>query len=126
MANTSASSSDVYFAGKRHGGYIAARRSVESTHAATAGVQVVYYIDMGDAIKIGTSSNFLSRIRQHGLPGMRGKDKVLALEFGSFELEKQRHREFAHLRVDTTEMFTIAPDLLAHIDELRRQHNIAV
>lgn len=73
---------------------------------------VVYYLRLGNRIKIGFSTNV--RKRASGL----GVEEILATEPGSFELEKQRHREFVEYRV-THEWFEQGPRLLEHIVKLR-------
>jgi len=75
-------------------------------------LDVVYYIEFGDRIKIGTSGNLRSRLQ--ALP----HDRVLAIERGGQHLEHRRHVQFAHLRV-TGEWFTKGEALLAHIATLR-------
>jgi hypothetical protein len=72
---------------------------------------VVYYIQFGDRIKIGTSQNLRARLR--GVP----HDKVLGVERGNRSVEQARHNQFKHLRL-TGEWFTSAPDLLEHIKNL--------
>lgn len=75
---------------------------------------VVYYIRFGDRIKIGTTGDL--RGRMSALP----HDEVLAIERGDRDLERERHGQFAHLRLTPRgEWFRTAPDLLAHIDTLK-------
>lgn len=73
---------------------------------------VVYYLAFNGLIKIGTSTNVKSRISS--LP----HDELLATEPGSYELEKQRHRQFHHLRYKG-EWFNPGPELQAHITQLK-------
>ena len=99
-----------------------AKRSFAKTpigkHQATKGVKVVYYLLMSEGVvKIGTSSNLLTRIR-HLRTGPRAVDRILAVEFGSYGLETLRHRQFAHLRIEG-ELFKLTPELQGHIDALR-------
>lgn len=72
---------------------------------------VVYYVRIRDTIKIGTTVNTASRIPR------LGADEVLALEPGGEDLERLRHRQFAHLRI-RGERFRAEPDLLSHIEML--------
>jgi hypothetical protein len=105
------------------------RRAEPSTnvHTETKGVEVVYYIDLGRGIvKIGTSSDFLTRIKAYKLGRANYAERVLAIEFGGRDLERQRHREFAHLRLGRTERFVAENDLWDHIEEVRAKHNIAI
>lgn len=96
------------------------RSGSTSVRRATRGVEVVYYIRVADdEIKIGTSANMLERANRHGLPG---KKAILAIEFGGRDLERQRHQQFAHLRIGRTERFRPGVDLLAHIDALHAEN----
>lgn len=80
---------------------------------------VVYYIRIGDYIKIGFTSRLKDRI--HGLRVTR--DDVLAIEPGGRELEAQRHEEFATERVHRRrENFFPSTGLLAHIESCRAEH----
>lgn len=72
----------------------------------------VYYVRIGDRIKIGTSGNIKSRIASL-MP-----DEVLATEPGGREIETLRHRQFAALRV-RGERFQPGPELLSHIAMIR-------
>lgn len=79
---------------------------------------MVYYLDLHDGhVKIGTTSDLVDRLRQLGA---RMAD-VLAVEFGSFALERRRHVEFAHLRRNGCERFEATGDLMQHIHGLRAQ-----
>lgn len=76
---------------------------------------VVYYMRFGNRIKIGTSGVLYTRVQ-----GLK-PDEVLAAEPGSYDLEAQRHREFAPYR-DHGEYFFPAPALLAHINKVRNRY----
>lgn len=78
---------------------------------------VVYYIDFGKRIKIGTTSNLSRRIAQFSQP----ISSVLAVEPGSFDLETHRHRQFAHLRYNKTELFDRNEWLMEHIEKTRME-----
>jgi hypothetical protein len=78
-----------------------------------AKASIVYYMQMRDLIKIGTTTSPVE-VRRAQLMA----DKVLATEPGSHELEKQRHRQFEEYRY-TGERFFPGEPLLAHIDSLR-------
>lgn len=82
-------------------------------------VPVVYYVELASGIvKIGTTA----RLRER-LVGLRLRPAdVLAAEPGSYPLEKQRHRQFAALRIDRREDFRAEPALLGHIARVRAQH----
>lgn len=77
---------------------------------------VVYYIQHGDRIKIGTSHHWQTRVS--GLP----HDRVLALEPGSFKEEAARHEQFSGSRVRNTEWFRMSADLQDHIGTLNTSH----
>jgi len=78
-------------------------------------VNVVYYVQFGERVKIGTTANFPSRMRD--VP----HDAVLALEPGNHALEHLRHLEYAELRVNG-EWFTMGERLLAHIRQVVAIH----
>lgn len=71
---------------------------------------VVYYIRRGDYVKIGTTTNLRTRMRDL-MP-----DEVLAVEPGSYKREGQLHQRFAHIRLHPTcEYFRLTAELRAHI-----------
>jgi len=74
---------------------------------------VVYYMQFGDRIKIGTTRNILKRMRE--VPN----DRVLATEPGEFHLEAVRHNEFKSARIKG-EWFRQSPELLAHVEALQK------
>lgn len=74
----------------------------------------VYYLQFGDRIKIGTTTNLTQRLRD--IP----HDKLLATEPGNETMERRRHRQFAALRI-TGEWFRAERELLAHIAGLAPQ-----
>lgn len=79
---------------------------------------VVYYVRIGDRVKIGFSANLRQR-----LIALRLDDSaILATEPGGRMLETQRHREFAEERVGRREDFNPSRRLLAHIKSVREQH----
>jgi hypothetical protein len=73
---------------------------------------VVYYVRIRDLIKIGTTTNMKDRMNK------LLADEVLATEPGGEELERMRHKQFAHLKV-RGERFDPGPDLLSHIAMIR-------
>lgn len=77
---------------------------------------LVYYLALSpQTIKIGTTRNLPLR-----LCGLRTElQYVLAVESGGFELEAQRHREFAAERIGRREDFRMSDRLMAHIDGLQ-------
>lgn len=81
---------------------------------------VVYYVRIGDRVKIGFTTNIKQR-----LSGLRiyDADHVLATEPGGRDLERRRHQEFADERVSPRhEDFNPSRKLLAHIALVREQH----
>jgi hypothetical protein len=77
--------------------------------------QVVYYLRLGNRIKIGTSTNLPTRLL--ALP----HDEVLAVEPGGNAVEHNRHLQFAKHR-KTGEWFASSPELREHIASVRRTH----
>lgn len=79
---------------------------------------VVYYLRRGDRIKIGQTVRFVARRREHQVK------EFAAVEPGGRGVEMARHAEFAHLNTDpqqvNNEWFRAEPELLAHIEHLRR------
>ncbi len=74
---------------------------------------VVYYASRGDLIKIGITANLQQRMYDLDV------DEVLATERGNRDLEVARHHQFRHLLARKREWFRPAPDLLAHIAEVK-------
>jgi hypothetical protein len=78
---------------------------------------VVYYVRVGELIKIGTTKQAL-----HSRLNVLSPDKqVLATEPGGHPTERRRHLQFRHLRT-SGEWFTPAPELWQHIADLREKH----
>lgn len=87
--------------------------------AAYADQSLVYYVRIGEHIKIGYSTNLKQRISQLRLQ----PTALLATEPGGRDLEKERHRQFSADRiVSNREDFTLSPRLLAHIGALLAEH----
>lgn len=77
--------------------------------------ETVYYLRVGKLIKIGYTTNLKNRLRSYP-----PDTKVLATEPGGANLENRRHGEFvAHLR-HGKEWFAPAPELIEHINRLRK------
>lgn len=90
---------------------------VDRDHFKSSSEPVVYFIRMGDLIKIGTSANFLSRVKSLRSQ-YSGQLTVIATTTGYFNVEQRYHEKFEHLR-KYGEWFEAAPELLAEIDQLR-------
>jgi hypothetical protein len=73
-------------------------------------IDVVYYLRLGEAVKIGTTFN--PRQRFAALP----HDEVLAFELGGRSLERQRHAEFADDRLGSSEWFALTRRVRTHIE----------
>lgn len=82
--------------------------------AERAALGVVYYVRMGDHIKIGTTRDLPGRL--HGL--YLTEADLLATEPGGRDQELARHHEFADERV-RRELFEPSDRLLAHIASLQ-------
>lgn len=81
----------------------------EPAPVVTAGV---YYVDFGEYLKIGYTTNIEKRMiafrNSHPSP------QLLAMEAGSQSLERARHREFAEHRIER-EMFRHCQPIFDHI-----------
>ncbi len=77
----------------------------------------VYYVEIGDRIKVGYSADVRRRMRAYP-PG----SLLLAVEPGDTALERQRHRQFAEHLTDGREWFNPDPQLLDHIRALTDLH----
>jgi hypothetical protein len=75
---------------------------------------VVYYMRISDRVKIGTTTSLKRRLIAFN------PEELLTTEPGWFELEAQRHRQFAHLRTHG-EWFRYEHDLKDHVENLRSQ-----
>lgn len=81
------------------------------------GTDVVYYVRMGDHVKIGTTRNLAQRLAQ--LYVDHDPTALLGSESGGRKLERQRHAEFADERAFANrELFNPSRRLLAHIESL--------
>jgi hypothetical protein len=78
---------------------------------------VIYYVRRGEYIKIGTTIRLKQRM--HDL----APDEILAVEPGSFQVEKYLHQKFAHLRAPfMREYFRMDPELMDHIATVVETH----
>lgn len=87
----------------------AQRKKLMSIAAAES--SVVYYMALGNRVKIGTSKNLAKRILTFN------PEDCLAFEPGGRKLERDRHDQFNHLRV-VGEWFAQSPELVQHINGL--------
>lgn len=79
----------------------------------------VYYLRVGERIKIGFSSDVHQRLRSYP-PG----SVLLALEPGDKKLERQRHHEFGDFLLAGREWFEPSDKLMAHIQQLVDAHGL--
>jgi hypothetical protein len=98
---------------------VASELGLETPHLLRTTPNFVYYVTWPDAdsIKIGTSQALRRRLT--ALARSMGKPRLLVVEPGGHSLERSRHRMFASLRKEGTELFRSAPVLLDHIENLR-------
>lgn len=75
---------------------------------------VVYYMRLGNRIKIGTTVNLSRRL------DAINPEELVTLEWGDHAVERQRHRQFAALRCNG-EWFKMEEPLLTHLRELDSQ-----
>ena len=90
----------------------------------------VYYIQCGQFVKIGYSTNPEDRVKQLRRGGnasrpsiWAGNPVLLGYEVGGADVEQQRHAQFAHLH-DRGEWFNLTPELAEHAEEIRQAQAI--
>lgn len=76
----------------------------------------VYYIRMGDLVKIGYAQNVWDRTRAYPPTA-----KFLAAHPGTMTLERTMHHRFAHLLAEGREWFKPGNDLLEHIEDVLKK-----
>jgi len=74
---------------------------------------VVYYMRIGNRVKIGYSSNLVERLNAIN------PEELLAAESGTTDTERRRHREFGQYRTHG-EWFRLEGKLAEHIKRLRQ------
>lgn len=80
---------------------------------------VVYYVRRGSFVKIGTTTNLRTRMRDL-MP-----DEVLAVEPGSYTRERTLHRRFASVRIaPECEYFRLTEELKDHIAQVVARHGV--
>ncbi|MFI8300003.1 hypothetical protein ACIGCZ_29165 [Streptomyces nigra] len=77
--------------------------------------EVVYYMRFGHCIKIGTTGTLAVRARE------LKPDEILAAEPGSYDLERERHRQFGRY-FSEGEMYFPGPLLMAHIRKVQARY----
>ena len=76
--------------------------------------EVVYYLRIGDHVKIGWTRSLGRRLTTYPPSA-----ELLAVEPGGHGLETTRHEQFASLRAARDEWFTLGPALAEHIRTLQ-------
>jgi hypothetical protein len=99
---------------------VIARCVIEGRHLAARERQreskgTVYYLRIGQFVKIGTALNLASRLFSYPPDA-----ELLATEPGGRALEAVRHEQFGHLRAARREWYRPDPQLLEHCDTLAR------
>jgi len=92
------------------------RRRNPAARDQARGRSMVYYVQIGERIKIGTSVNVRQRMAAY--PPDR---RLLATEPGGASEERARLSEFAEYRVLGREWFHPGPRLMLHVESLRRR-----
>lgn len=78
---------------------------------------LIYYIRIGWNIKIGWTSNLERRMKDYPPDTL-----ILAVHPGTEQDERRIHKKFAHLITDGREWFPAAPQILEHIESVKREH----
>lgn len=90
-----------------------AKMPVRSHPTRSDRLSVVYYIRIGNHIKIGTTADFASRM------STLQPDEILAVELGDRALERERQSQFVRWRAAKgREYFEPSPELMEHIRSL--------
>jgi hypothetical protein len=76
---------------------------------------VVYYMRIGNRVKIGYSANLKSRLDSIN------PEELMAIEPGGMGLERDRHDQFRELHTHG-EWFRLEDPLVSHIDQVRATH----
>lgn len=88
------------------------------------GDPVVYYVRLGDHVKIGTTTNLPARLSSLYID--HDPSALLATEPGGRPIEAERHYQFAAERVyHNRELFNPSPRLLDHIARLNAEQQTA-
>lgn len=78
---------------------------------------VVYFIELGEQVKIGTTTDLRLRIASLQLPP--AARTILTLD-GSYDLEARLHRQFADERLGRSEWFTLSPRILDFVEAKKK------
>lgn len=77
---------------------------------------MIYYLQVGEHIKIGFSSNLDSRLKSYP-----PNSKLLAQHPGTFETERSIHKKFQDNLAMRREWFNPSPELDRHIQDVHQQ-----
>jgi hypothetical protein len=89
-------------------------RSIATTPTTAS---LVYYVRIGDHVKIGTTTNLTARLNALQVDRIPGA--LLGTEEGGRDVERMRHRQFEADRIDSRrELFIPSSRLMAHIKTL--------
>ena len=81
------------------------------------GGKFIYFLRMGDLIKIGVTQDVNQRIKSYSKTEYPYKPELLATCPGGFAKEKELHARFAHARVKG-EWFSQVPELMQYIEAI--------
>lgn len=95
-------------------------RRMHMTTATTALGEVIYYVRVGEFIKIGRTKNFADRMRS------LWPEEILAIEYGPGRRESERHTQFSEAHAMRRDYFHPTPELMEHIAELAMIESIPV
>lgn len=79
----------------------------------------IYYLRIGDAIKVGYASHLGRRLRQYP-----PNSEFLMAHRGTRSDELALHGLFGHFRTAGREWYTDAPEILEHIEKMKARHGI--
>ena len=82
--------------------------------ALESGEPTVYYVLVGEKVKIGYTANLTQRLRAYPPDA-----ELLATEPGDKELERTRHQQFREYLTHGREWFAPGPALREHVESLR-------
>ena len=89
-------------------------------HGLMSAPGVIYYLRVGDLIKIGYTWDVEQRMRYYP-----PNSELLATHPGTRETERQMHHKFLHRVSKGREWFTPCPEIDEHIEEVRSQFSAA-
>lgn len=77
----------------------------------------IYYLQIGDRIKIGYASSMYNRMRSYPPNSI-----LLAVHPGKIADERRIHREVAHHRVAGREWYGVTPEMVAYVEAVQERH----